>query len=390
MKKDEIRSPVAQFAFAAHYSAAMKPDRRLSTFCAAGRAIAFGVGGSIFALAALPMVNAQQQRFEQQPVRAVPARTPVPAPIPDRQPAPTPKPTPKVFVALPNYNEETATRLQIFLDNNNFGPGKIDGKMGEFFRKALISFKHAHAQRETGVVDQTMLDQVPQTFTTYTIKGDDLAYVGNLPTAHEEQAKLKFLPYTSLLEFVAERFHSAEDYIKKLNPGMDWENLEPGDELKVPNVLPFEIEKVTEQKISANPKLVARKIYVDTAERLLEVFENDKLVCVFPITPGSTALPAPVGTWKIQGAATWPWFRYDEGMLNYGVRTENYYNLPPGPNNLVGVLWMSLNKTGIGIHGTNNPETIGRAASHGCIRLANWDAIRVKDLVSVGNTVIIF
>jgi len=319
---------------------------------------------------------------QPEPVRAVPFR--------QAAPAPPPKPTPKVFVALPNYNEETATRLQIFLDNNNFGPGKIDGKMGEFFRKALISFKHARAQRETGVVDQTMLDQVPQTFTTYVIKADDLAYVGNLPTAHEEQAKLKFLPYTSLFEFVAERFHSAETYLQKLNPGMDWEHLEPGDELKVPNVMPFEIEKVTEQKIPAKPEFAARKIYVDTKERLLEVFDNDKLVCVFPITPGSTTLPAPVGTWKIQGAATWPWFRYDEGMLNYGVRTENYYNLPPGPNNLVGVLWMSLNKTGIGIHGTNNPETIGRAASHGCIRLANWDATRVKDLVSVGNTVVIF
>src|SRR5207244_273327 len=347
--------------------------------------------GTIVTFSILLSANAQQPRWpwqQQPPFRAVPLRrTPPPAAAPV---APTPKSTPKVAVALPNYDEETATRLQIFLDNNNFGPGKIDGKMGEFFRKALISFKHAHAQRETGVVDQAMLDQVPQTFTTYVIKADDVAYVGNLPTAHEEQAKLKFLPYTSLLEFVAERFHSAEDYIKKLNPGMDWENLEPGDELKVPNVMPFEIEKVTEQKIPAKPEFAARKIHVDTKERLLEVFDNDKLVCVFPITPGSTTLPAPVGTWKIQGAATWPWFRYDEGMLNYGVRTENYYNLPPGPNNLVGVLWMSLNKTGIGIHGTNNPETIGRAASHGCIRLANWDANRIKELVSVGNAVVIF
>lgn len=340
---------------------------------------------AICSLSILSAANAQRLQPQQPPVRAVPLKTPPPPAL-----AATPKPTPKVFVALPNYDEETATRLQIFLDNNNFGPGKIDGKMGEFFRKALISFKHAHAQRETGVVDQSMLDQVPQTFTTYTIKADDLAYVGNLPTAHEEQAKLKFLPYASLLEFVAERFHSAETYIQKLNPGMDWENLEPGDELKVPNVMPFEIEKITEQKMAPNPKFTARKICVDTTERLLEVFDNDKLVCVFPITPGSTALPAPVGTWKIQGAATWPWFRYDEGMLNYGVRTENYYNLPPGPNSLVGVLWMSLNKPGIGIHGTNNPETIGRAASHGCIRVANWDVIRVKDLVSVGNTVIIF
>ena len=347
---------------------------------------------SIFWLAMLSFANAQQpqpwwQRWASPaPVRAVPQRTPA------HELAPAPKSTPKVAVALPNYDEETATRLQIFLDNNDFGPGKIDGKMGEFFRKALISFKHARAQRETGVIDQWMVDQVPQTFTTYTIKGDDLAYVGDLPSDHASQAKLKFLPYTSLLEFVAERFHSAEDYIRKINRDLDLDcdHLEVGDELKVPNVLPFEIEKVKEMKIVPNKAFAARKIYVDTKERLLEVFENDQLVCVFPITPGSTSLPAPIGTWKIVGAATWPWFRYDEAMLNYGVRSENYYNLPPGPNNLVGVVWMGLDKPGIGMHGTNNPETIGRAASHGCIRLANWDAARVKDLVSVGNTVIIF
>jgi lipoprotein-anchoring transpeptidase ErfK/SrfK len=309
---------------------------------------------------------------------------------PGEGPVAGPKPTPEIFAALPNYDEETATRLQIFLDNSDFGPGKIDGKMGEFFRKALISYKHAHGMRETGFVDQWLLDQVPETFTTYSIKPDDLKFIGPVPTDHAEQAKLKALLYGSLLEFVAERYHSAEAYIRKLNPGKDWEHLKPGDVLKVPNVLPFEIEKITEGKVPENPAFAARKIFIDTNERLLEVFDGDQLVCVFPITPGSTTLPAPVGTWKILGMATMPWFRYDEGMLNYGVRTENYFNLPPGPNNLVGILWMGLNKPGIGIHGTNNPETIGRAASHGCIRLANWDAARVKDLVSVGTTVIIF
>jgi lipoprotein-anchoring transpeptidase ErfK/SrfK len=322
---------------------------------------------------------------QQEPVRAFPVRTPPAATF-----TATPKPTPEVMVALPVYDEETSTRLQIFLDNNDFGPGKIDGKMGEFFRKALVSYKHARGMRETGAVDRWLLDQVPVAFTTYTIKGDDLAYVGELPNDHESQAKLKFLPYTSLLEFVAERFHSAEDYIRKLNPGIDCDHLEPGDELKVPNVLPFEVEKVVEAQLKEKPQFKARKVFVDTKERLLEVFDNNQLVCVFPITPGSTTLPAPVGTWHIVGITTWPWFRYDEGMLNYGVRTETFFNLPPGPNNLVGVAWMGLNRPGIGLHGTNNPETIGRAASHGCIRLANWDAVRVKELVSVGNTVIIF
>ena len=336
-------------------------------------------------LFAVDAVGGQWWRLRPQPT-PTPVRRAAPAPVA----SPRAKATPEIYVALPNYDEETATRLQIFLDNNDFGPGKIDGKMGEFFRKALISYKHSHLVRETGFVDQWLLDQVPVTFTTYTIKPDDLKFIGPVPTSHSEQAKLKALLYGSLLEFVAERFHSAEAYIQKLNPGKNWEHLQPGETLTVPNVLPFEIEKITEGKIPENPTFAARKIYIDTKEHLLEVFDNNQLVCVFPITPGSTTLPAPVGTWKIVGAATWPWFRYDEGMLNYGVRTENYYNLPPGPNNLVGVLWMGLNKTGIGIHGTNNPETIGRAASHGCIRLANWDAARVKDLVSVGNTVIIF
>ncbi len=69
-------------------------------------------------------------------------------------PQENPTPPPRVYpVALPNYDEETATRLQIFLDNSDFGPGKIDGRMGEFFRKALISYKHAHAMPKTGAVD---------------------------------------------------------------------------------------------------------------------------------------------------------------------------------------------------------------------------------------------
>src|SRR5207245_10296998 len=130
-----------------------------------------------------------------------------------------------------------------------------------------------------------MLDQVPETCTTYTSEGDDLAYVGNLPTGHEEQARLKFLPYTSPLEFVAERYHSAEAFIQKLNPGTDLEHLEPGDELKVPNVLPFEIEKITAQKIATNPNLSTRTIYVDRTRRSLYVFEIKRLQWVCASTP---------------------------------------------------------------------------------------------------------
>ena len=335
---------------------------------------------SILALAA-------QKKTELSPVRNT---TPPPRQKYPRALRATPTPSPKIPVALANYDEETSTRLQIFLDNSDFGPGKIDGQMGEFFRKALLHYKRAHGMPETGAVDSWLFDQVPQTFTTYTIKEEDLKRIGPVPSEHAEQAKLKWLAYTSLLEFVAERYHSAEAYIRKLNPGKKLDDLKPGDVVTVPNVLPFEVEKFTEGKVPPNPAFAARKVFVDTKERFLEIHDGMQLVAEFPITPGSTTLPAPVGTWKILGIAVWPWFRYDEGMLNYGVRTDQYYNLPPGPNNLVGVLWAALNRPGIGIHGTNNPETIGRAASHGCIRLANWDAARVKDLISVGNVVEIY
>src|ERR1041385_1242609 len=95
----------------------------------------------VMAMSILSVIGAKPHR---EVIRAVPLPSTAPA-------APTPKPTPEIMAALPNYNEETATRLQIFLDNNDFGPGKIDGKMGEFFRKALISYKHSHLVRETGL-----------------------------------------------------------------------------------------------------------------------------------------------------------------------------------------------------------------------------------------------
>ncbi|MDQ2868006.1 MAG: L,D-transpeptidase family protein [Verrucomicrobiota bacterium] len=297
---------------------------------------------------------------------------------------------PKVMVALPNYDEVTATRLQIFLDNNDFGPGKIDGQMGEFFRKALIAYKRSHRLRETGVVDQWLLDQVPIPFTDYTIPPEADNFIGPVASKPSEQAKLNGLKYGSYLEFVAERFHSAEDYIRKLNPGRKMEDLKVGDTVKVPNVLPFKIEDLKEGFAKKDPAFANRKIYIDTKERFLLIYDKDQLVAEFPITPGSTTLPAPIGVWKILGIATLPVFRHDEGVLNHGEVTNNFFNLPAGPNNPVGILWMGLNKPHVGIHGTNNPETIGRAASHGCIRTANWDAARIRELVTVQNVVSIF
>jgi lipoprotein-anchoring transpeptidase ErfK/SrfK len=317
------------------------------------------------------------------------AATPVKKPQPVREAAPADS-GPQVRVALPNYDEETSVKLQIFLDNNYFGPGKIDGKMGEFFRKALVHYKRSHKMAETGAVDQYLIEQVPETYTSFTIPPEAENFVGPTASKPSEQSKLKGMKYGSLLEYIAERYHSAEEFLKRINLGTDMEKLKVGDTVKVPNVLPFKIEDLHEGFAPVNPAFANRKIYIDTKERFLLIYEDKQLVAEFPITPGSSTLPAPMGLWKILGIATLPTFRHDEGVLNHGVKSDQFFNLPPGPNNPVGVLWMGLNKPHVGVHGTNNPETIGRAASHGCIRTANWDAARVKELVTVGNPVSIF
>src|SRR5690606_24887471 len=119
-------------------------------------------------------------------------------------------------------------------------------------------------------------------------------------------------------------------------------------------------------------------------ERMLHVYEGDRLIAAFPITPGSTTNPAPPGNWKVVRAVPWPWYRYDKGVLERGERTDEFFNLPPGPNSPVGILWAGLNRQSIGIHGTSSPETIGRAGSAGCIRLANWDAATFYTLAGNG------
>ena len=297
--------------------------------------------------------------------------------------------------AMPASAQEILTRLQIFLDQRSFGPGKIDGRWGEFTAKALLRYQIANGQKPTGQIDlgmQKQLEAIFPIYANYTITADDLARVdSSLPYKPAEQAKKKAMLYRSLSEFIGERFHSDPAFIIKLNKEVRVDSLKPGAIVRVPNVPPFRVEDFKELgNLPVKRELRQRVVKIDTRYRMLDIYDGDKLLCSYPITPGSTKLPAPIGTWQIVGIATMPWFRWDEEMLNHGERSENYYNLPPGPRNPVGIAWIGLNKIGIGIHGTNNPDTIGRAGSHGCIRLANWDAARVINQITDGMTVKIY
>jgi lipoprotein-anchoring transpeptidase ErfK/SrfK len=310
-------------------------------------------------------------------------------------PQPSAAPVPKPTVSPPALAVDDATRLQIFLDREGFGPGKLDGKSGEFTRKAVARYARAHGKTLPAPGPELLkalpaARDVDPVYIDYTFTADDAALIGAIPDDRAAQGKLKSLPYTSPLELVAERFHSERDFLRRLNPGRNLDALRAGDRLRVPNIdSPLYVARLPQHGkfLPARPEFQPRVVKVDTQEKMLDVIEDGQLLASFPITPGSTTLPAPVGTWKLVNSASMPYFRYDEMMLNHGVRSENFVQLPPGPNSPVGVMWMGLNKSGIGLHGTNNPETIGRAASHGCIRLANWDAVKLSTMLTPGVTV---
>jgi len=291
--------------------------------------------------------------------------------------------------------EDRWLAVQVFLDDAGFKPGVIDGKWGEFTAKALARYLRAQGKQAPAFgenapaqIPELPLDANRPALTKYEITEADAKAVGPTEKEPAQAAKLKKLAYGSVAELVSEKFHAKVDLLKQLNPKAAWK---AGESVQVPNVAaPFDLsaveklkaaggekEKKTKKSNAPEPAAPELTIVVDTTEKMLDLIEGEKVVASYPITPGSERLPAPKGEWSVERITWLPPFRWDKEMLLKGKRSSNAFNLPPGPNSPVGILWMQLSKEGIGIHGTSAPETIGRSESHGCIRLSNWDAFEL-------------
>ena len=355
---------------------------------------------------------------------------------------PAEAPAAKIQLPAPDSPERMELcRVQIFLDRAGFRPGKIDGLGGEFTQKAADRYCDANGMPRGTVLD---VSSVAAPYREYVISEEDAQWVGPFASQPAEQAKLKSLKYATLWEAVAERFHCDQKFLVELNPQVT----EPavGAVLRVPDVKEFRIsdvkaldkERATKAKSPVTPALAAtlpppppplplpasydlskpiqpspveqaplptptptptpeptpaaapepkRSIVLLRSERLIELYEDGRIVACFPCTPGSAKIPVPLGKWKITSNILLPHFRWDKSVLESGVRSENAFMLPPGPNSPVGVVWMGINRPSIGMHGTSNPDRIGRNESSGCIRLANWDAFMLAQLVKVGTPV---
>ena len=326
-------------------------------------------------------------------------------------------------------------QAQVVLDRLGFTPGVVDGAMGMSTRNAIKGFQLANDLKETGELDEAtkqVLGQwsnIPAT-RVVTIPADFAAGpFYQIPKDAQDKAQMPTLGYQSLDEKLAERFHTTVAVLKELNPALAAPAATPsatptpsptaslsgavftpqpgppsifraGQQLRVPNVGADRIDpaQVTDAAWLTTLKMLgvgsdqpkADKIVVDKSAGTLLAYDTaGKLIAAFTATMGSTHDPLPLGNWKILGVSRNPTFHYNPDLFWDAKASDEKALLPAGPNGPVGVTWIDLSKEHYGIHGTPEPETIGRAESHGCVRLTNWDVARLAQMVS-GSTKVSF
>ncbi|MES2988334.1 MAG: L,D-transpeptidase family protein [Pseudomonadota bacterium] len=293
----------------------------------------------------------------------------------------------------------TVLHAQVILDHLGFSPGILDGREGQSLTAAIKGFQTARGMKISGKLDPAMLSALypyRELRPTKKLTLDEAAlrgpYVNPTPKDPAEQAKLGALAYTRPLEKLAEMFHTTPDVLIELNPGGG--SIHVGASFTFPNALPASRDypadlrddwkqTLTDLNVDANQPS-GDKIVVDKSESVLKVYKGDQLVAQFMATMGSGHDPLPIGTWKINGADYNPKFHFNPDLFWDAKPGDEKAMLPPGPNGPVGVIWLDLSKEHYGIHGTPEPQNIGRTESHGCIRLTNWDAARLSLMIKPG------
>ncbi len=298
----------------------------------------------------------------------------------------------------------TVLHAQVILDHLGFSPGVIDGRRGQSLTAALKGFQESRGLDRNGDLDQPTMTALrvyralrPIRQLRLTAEGLAGPYVPSMPKDPTEKAKLPSLAYAGPMEKLAEMFHTTPAMLIELNSPQT--RLTPGTLINFPNALPSsrnydaKLPEAWRQTLStlnvdANQP-AGEKIVVDKSDAVLRVYDGaGKLVAQFQATMGSTHDPLPTGTWKVQGKSYNPEFHYNPDLFWDAKSGAKDALLPPGPNGPVGVIWLDLSKPHYGIHGTPEPSTIGRAESHGCIRLTNWDAARLSLMIKPGTPAI--
>jgi len=269
-------------------------------------------------------------------------------------------------------------RLQVLLDRAHFSPGEIDGEEGSSTRGALLAFERERGLAESPTpTDETWQALDPEgapALLSYTLTADDVAGPFEVPPEDMmEKARVPRLTYASPLEKLGEKFHASPRLLQRLNPGARFDG--EGEAVRVPNVPGASVPK-------------AEKVVVDGDQLAVFALAADGAVLArYPATVGSEHDPLPVGSYEVKLVKRNPKFFYNPELFWDADESHAKAKLPPGPNSPVGVVWIGLSLEHYGIHGTPEPSTVGKTQSHGCIRLTNWDAAELAELVRVGTPV---
>ncbi|HKS38827.1 MAG TPA: L,D-transpeptidase [Verrucomicrobiae bacterium] len=299
---------------------------------------------------------------------------PVPTAVPSRQPSKDSNPLPR-----PATN---AFEAQLALTRLGISPGSIDGVFGSRTRSALVAF-----QRKTGLPLTSDLDAATRrrlliaepSYTNYVVTVEDLKRLRPLGKTWLEKSQQDRLDYETLLELVSEAGRSSPALIQRLNPAIPWTNVTAGTVVQIPNV--------------GQPAVGGRAAFarIHLENRTLQAFdENTNLVAHFPCSIAAFAEKRPAGELHVSVIAPNPNYTFDPENFPESPEARELNRklvLQPGPNNPVGTVWIGLDRPGYGIHGTPRPEQVGRAESHGCFRLTNWNAEHFLQLVWVGMAV---
>jgi len=270
-------------------------------------------------------------------------------------------------------------RLQILLDRSAFSPGEIDGLPGSSTAKAVAAYREASSLGTGDQVDAALLQALSRADTApvmrdYTLTQADVSGPFSPPPGSDlaTQARLG-TNFSNPLERMAERFHIAPALLQGLNPGVDFARA--GQAIVVPAIMDAALPQVA-------------RIDVLKRENAVRAYDaSGKLIAFYPATIGSSDNPSPSGTdLTVNGVAPEPDYLYDPSRLSYGPGGAKV-TVPAGPNNPVGTVWIDLSRDTFGIHGTPDPSKVGKTASHGCVRLTNWDAEQLAAAVKPGVTV---
>jgi len=268
---------------------------------------------------------------------------------------------------------------QVALARRAISPGSIDGAMGSQTHLALRQFQWKNHLPQTGLLDSqthALLILDTPALTTYTVTTNDLARLQPLGKTWLEKSQQTALDFETEPELVGEHCHVNPALIRQLNPRVDWANLPAGSTLQVPDVK------------YPTPDDQAAFVVIHLSEKYLEAFDSDtNLMLHCPCSIAAHVEKRPVGLLHVIVVAPNPNYTFDPAVFPESPEAQQLGRkliLPAGPNNPVGVAWMGLDRPGYGMHGTPAPEQVGRTESHGCFRLANWDAAYLLKLAWIG------